>query len=464
MKLSLGVFLFAALAVVPDALANGRFPAAQHVVVGPGPASDVVVLRVTFGLVISRDGGRSWRWMCEEGMFYPFVPATNFDAPIEVTARGSIVFGYEMGLRSTDDGCKTDDLRGAWMRPFFDLTATPRGDTVFAIENTPEAPNAVYRGDAETLVFQRLGAGVAGVNFDTIEVAPSDPRRIYLTGMDTRTFLPKLYRSDDGGTTLTLLAPSTPGPADSWWIAGVDPSDPDTLYLRAPSGLRTELLRSRDGGRSFVRIALTEDPMLGFALSDDGRSVWYGSIAAGLYRSDDGGDSFRRVNPLPVLCLRYHTGVLWACSDWVSHDFALGRSRDRGATFEAMLRLGDFSNFPGPPECDRRSEGAEICLERWPMMQRSLQNPDTIDASVSLPDVPRRDAARDARGDVGMDATIDGGADLRAPTRPSPGCRCAAVGSQGRPGTRAWALCALGITVCRHRRRRAHTQGVLVDG
>lgn len=48
------------------ARANGRFPAAQQVVLGPGARSDVITLRTTFGPLVSRDGGRGFRWYCEE--------------------------------------------------------------------------------------------------------------------------------------------------------------------------------------------------------------------------------------------------------------------------------------------------------------------------------------------------------------------------------------------------------------
>jgi len=454
MRLSRLAAALAALAVTTAAGANGRFPAAQHVVIGPGAASDVIALRVTFGLILSRDGGATWRWMCEEGMFFPYVPAMNFDAPIEVAARGSVVFGYEVGIRYTDDGCKADDVRAARMHTFFDLTSTPRGDTLFAIEGGQGVPNAVYRGDGDTMEFARLGAGVANVEFDTIEVAPSSASRLYVTGRDVNTFLPLLYRSDDGGATLTLLAPTTT-PADSWWVSGVDPRAPDTLFLRAPSGLTTELRRSRDGGRSFQRVATSDDPMLGFALSDDGRTVWYGSINGGLHRSDDGGDTFRQVNPLPVLCLRQHADVLWACSDWVSHDFALGRSRDNGATFEPVLRFNDRTRFLGPPVCERRSEGAELCVERWPTMQRMFQNPDDPDAGLAPPDVFRRDAAvRDAPRDTAMDARFDAAPDGPAVAPPpDEGCRCALVGARARlGGARAALLCAVGALLVRRRR------------
>lgn len=131
-------------------------------------------------------------------------------------------------------------------------------------------------------------------------------------------------------------------------MSGVDPRDPDTLFVRAPRGLDTELRRSRDGGRTFQRVLTLPEPMLGFALSDDGSTVWVGSASGGLLRADDGDDTFRLVHRLPVLCLRQHAGALYACSEWAAQGFMLGRSRDRGDTFEPVLRMNDDANFVGP--------------------------------------------------------------------------------------------------------------------
>lgn len=453
MKQTRAVALVLALSVCPAAArGNGRFPAAQHVVVGPGTASRIVALRTTFGMALSTDGGRTFAWMCEEGMYFPFVPAMNFDAPIEVASRGAVVFGYEAGLRYTADGCKADDVRVGAMHAFSDLTADPTGRVVYAIQADDGVANAVYRGDGDSMDFTRLGAGVRDVLFDTIEVAPSDTRRLYLTGRATDAFVPLLYRSDDGGATLARVTTDM-APADSYWVSAVDPRDPDVLYMRAAVGFGTELRRSRDAGRTFQRIAATRDPMLGFAMSDDGRTLWYGSIAEGVFRSDDGGESFGMVARLPVICLRQHAGVLWACSDWINR-FALGRSMDGGATFEPVLRFNDPSVFVGPPRCDVRSEGADICVERWPAMQRSLADTNRGDAGVSA-DAGRRDAATDApgdatsggRSDAGMDATPDA-----ASFAPTPGsCGCVTRRPE-QPGA-LWAV--LVATVLRVRRRRA---------
>ncbi len=430
--------------------ANGRFPTAQHVVVGPGPSSDVIALRTTFGLLLSRNGGRTFAWMCEEGLYYPLVPAFNYDAPIEVTAGGTVLYAYEEGLRTTFDACKHDEVESVRGRFFADLTTTPAGTVAYAIEGAQSGVNAVFRGDTMTGAFRRVGDGVAGVAFDTIEVAPSDPMRLYLTGRREEGFAPVFFRSDDGGATMRALT-GDGGTYDSLWVSGVDPTNPDVVFVRAAAGLGTELLRSRDGGMRFERVAMARDPMLGFAISDDGRTVWYGSIAEGLQRSDDGGETFRQVNPLPVLCLRQHAGTLWACSDWINQPFALGRSSDGGRSFSTVVNFSNFDAFVGPPTCTQRSEGADICVERWPLLQRMLEAPEP-DASAPVFDSGARDATADVPRDAARDAAFDAAPDAATPAPPDTTCGCRTPGLPTR--SPLVALVALALAALRRRRAR----------
>ena len=458
---ALGWIFLAALFCVPRVpSANGRFPQAQQVVIGPGPRSDVIALRVTFGLILSTDGGRTFRWLCEEGMYFPDVPRNDYDPGVEVDARGAVVFSYASGIRHSSDGCESVDVPGTPRRNFMDLTSDPTGRTLYAVEATDGMRPAVWRIDGMTRESVRSEVSVPELQFfDTIEVAPSNPRRLYVSARAGVDFQPVFYRSDDGGMTLTRVVPDTTE-ADSFWVSGVDPRDPNTLYVRAAMGLGTELRRSRDGGRSFQRVASIPDPMLGFALSDDGRTIWIGGITSGLLRSDDGGDSFSPVNRLPVLCLRQHAGVLWACSEWIAQPFVLGRSRDRGATFEPMVTFTNFSRFQGPPVCGARSKGAEICVERWPIFQREITDGDLLfDAGViARPDgAVRRDAGSDAppTRDGGLDA---GAMDATPPrdggivTAPREACNCTAPGQSGRP---RWLATLAAITALAFVRRRA---------
>src|SRR5690606_19038259 len=52
-----------------SAHANGRPPATNGVYLHPGDP-DAVFVRSTFGLLVSRDGGCSFRWICERAIGY----------------------------------------------------------------------------------------------------------------------------------------------------------------------------------------------------------------------------------------------------------------------------------------------------------------------------------------------------------------------------------------------------------
>ena len=432
------------------ALANGRFPAAQQVVLGPGVRSDVIALRTTFGLLVSRDGGRNFRWFCEDLLFFPFVPGLTFDPPVEVSARGEVVLGFEDGAHSLTDGCDVTDLRSVSHREITDLAATPDGATLYASESTTGSRSYVLRSDA-SLSFQRMGAGVAGLRFVTVEVAASRPDRVYAAGFDdspSRT--PRLLRSDDGGATLVALNPAT-SLGDEAYISGVDPTNPDVLYVRVVQGFGSTLLRSDDGGEHLSVVGRTGDPMVGFAISDDGATVWYGSADDGLHRSTDRGLHFTSLGMIPALGLRYHGGALWLVTDWLRQPWALGRSMDGGEHFEGVLR---FEDVPGPPECSSPSEGTAICTDRWPAFRATIEAPERPDAGARV-DAPTPDATpSDAPIDAPVDAPVDApgasaSADSGAP-RISAGkdCGCHTAPIGGSPG--AFAL--LGLAVLRRRR------------
>ena len=71
----LGVALAASLALASGtASANGRYPNADMLIVDPGEPSHLV-LRATFGTLVSRDGGQRWSWICEESIGYTGDPA-----------------------------------------------------------------------------------------------------------------------------------------------------------------------------------------------------------------------------------------------------------------------------------------------------------------------------------------------------------------------------------------------------
>ncbi len=422
-----------------SAHANGRFPTAQQVLLGPGTSSRMVVLRVTFGLLVSRDAGRTFQWHCEELMYDPFPLPLIIDPPVEVTRFGTVVYGFNHGIGALTDGCSATPQSDLADRDITDLAATPDGATIFAIDGTLGSPGRILRAPANTLRFVPTGRPLDGVRLTTLDVAPTDPQRLYLSGADALGN-PLLLRSDDGGVTVRALS-SAADLGDEAFIAGVDPADPQVVYVRTSRGLGSSLLRSDNGGERFETVGRTADLMLGFAISDDGRTVWYGG-GSGLLRSEDRGRTFLPVSELPIFCLKQHQGTLWACSDWVRTGYALGRSADGGRSFEAALRWADV---PGPPECADGSAAARVCVERWKGAQAQILFPDEK-GDGGAPGAPERDA-----GLAGMDAGL--------PSTPSPGgCACdlsrsASSTPERRPGYGALLL-AVGAHLCRAKRGR----------
>src|SRR5437773_12381563 len=82
------------------ALANGRYPAASLVVFDPVDSGHLVV-STTFGLLESRDGGKSFLWRCESSIGV----ADQQDLMVAITASGAMVTTRADGVATTSDGC-----------------------------------------------------------------------------------------------------------------------------------------------------------------------------------------------------------------------------------------------------------------------------------------------------------------------------------------------------------------------
>src|SRR3954463_14461670 len=91
-RLAAAVVGLAALSPAPAA-ANGKFPSAGQIVVDPGDPGHILV-RTTFGILVSRDAGQRFDWICEDGAGY----GGGDDPGIAVTGAGSILAGVFQGL------------------------------------------------------------------------------------------------------------------------------------------------------------------------------------------------------------------------------------------------------------------------------------------------------------------------------------------------------------------------------
>ena len=140
--------------------ANGRFPSTTSVFFKPGDAT-AIFAGSTFGLLVSRDDGASWRWICEAAINYN----GNFDPAYGVTASGAILAGTYHGLSiSRDGGCSWGfgggEVATAWIS---DLRITSDG-TIWLTTASGTSENHVYSSRDDGASFQagghRRAAGV----------------------------------------------------------------------------------------------------------------------------------------------------------------------------------------------------------------------------------------------------------------------------------------------------------------
>jgi photosystem II stability/assembly factor-like uncharacterized protein len=206
----------------------------------------------------------------------------------------------------------------------------PRGGRTRAVAGVPGQPNVFYVGAVNGGVWKSDDAGRTWLplfdeqptqSIGAIAVAPSDPDIVYV-GSGEGLFRPDLsvgdgiYRSADAGHTWEHLG--LRGGQQIPELA-IDPRDPNRLYaavLGHPYGPSSErgIYRSMDGGRNWQRVLYKDENTGGSSIALDPKhpdvlyaGLWEGRLGpsednnefngtgGGLYKSTDGGTSWRRV-------------------------------------------------------------------------------------------------------------------------------------------------------------------------
>lgn len=432
--------------------ANGRFPTAGHLLVGPGEADGSFVLRTTFGLALSTDRGARWSWVCEEALG----AVGEFDPTTALASDGAITLGLPDGLRvSTADRCGWGVPSGSVAR-VLDVTQSATGEVLLAAAGVfvdGATPYSVVLRSSDGGRRWSLAARLDRFFVETVDLAPRDPTRVYVSGTNAEA-RPTILRSNDGGDSFAPVAAALP-PNATPYLAAVSRTNPDRLWVRTTEGLGSALYRSDDGGGSLTRLAASAAPMTGFAVSDDDRRVWWGTLerASGMHLSVDGG-AFARVGPpIAVRCLRVHRGTLYVCADEASDGYSLGWSRDQGETVAPWMSLRDLQ---GPLQGCGDGGVSERCEAPWATLGPRLRDLDAAAAPARVPlDPPDagQDAASDAAAnavDAAVDAAVARDVGSAAPP-PATGCACAA--RVKTPGSAPGWLALLALTRRRQKAR-----------
>src|SRR5579864_4968787 len=209
-----------------------------------------------------------------------------------------------------------------------------RGGRVLAVAGVPGDPDTYYFGGVAGGVWKSTNGGVTWTpvfdrepvaSIGSIAIAPSDPNVIYVgTGeaciRGDISYGDGVYKSVDGGKTWTNV-----GLKDTRHIGKVivDPHNPNVVFVAAlghaygPNPERG-IFRSTDGGKTWEKVLYKDDKTGGIDVTFDGanphvlfaslweayRTPWSlssGGPGSGLYKSTDGGSSWKRLegNGLP---------------------------------------------------------------------------------------------------------------------------------------------------------------------
>lgn len=408
--LAVSLLLGVAFASAP-CLANGRFPAADQLLVDPDDPSHLL-LRATFGLLESHDGGGSWSWTCEAAVGY------TGDPTVTLLRGGNALagfYGYVSVSREAGCGWTTTPLDGRY-RYAIDTTldvADPSRAWVLAASVDGALDVGLLLVDASGAIGEVVDVGSGFVPI-TVEVAPSLADRIYITGIagDTE---PVVLRSNDRGRTWQRFSISGTPPLPLF-VSAVDPTNPDRLYARIDGGASTtvaagssdHLLVSDDAGQTWRTVFSLDADLLGFALSPDGQRIALGAPGRGIYTASATDLEFQPTGRITVVrCLRWIGEGLFACGQEDLDGWTVARSFDDGASFEPVWHQQDLR----PREC-LTSSVASTCRRDWPDIARSIQADPTLDgmpAAAGGVGAPTAVASAGSASETETAASADGG-------------------------------------------------------
>ena len=218
---------------------------------------------------------------------------------------------------------------GQWSSLSYRMVGPFRGGRSTAVTGVASAPSTYFMGttgggvwktDDDGTTWRNLSDGAFGGSIGAIDVADSDPAVLYVgTGSaDIRGNTSTgrgVWKSTDGGRTYAFM-----GLRETGQIARieVDPRDADRVYVAAlghPFGKNPErgIFRSTDGGTTWEHVLALDDSTGASALSINPRNpreiyagMWRGErkpwamisggANGGVYKSSDGGDTWRKLS------------------------------------------------------------------------------------------------------------------------------------------------------------------------
>ena len=245
------------------------------------------------------------------------------------TSNGSRTKLY-VGMHDGIGTLVSSDGNGAWTN----RGVTPLDHAAARFAHSQSSPERAYLAAYESGVWRTDDGGAAWRRLDgyptayahSVAVHPGNPNLVY-AGSEPAA----LFRSTDGGDSWEEIRSYQEVPESAGWgfhgerlshvrEIKLSPHDPDQIFTGIEVG---GMVRSKDGGLTWQQLHDTDPDIHSLHVSDTDAGTVYAATAAGPYRSDDGGDSWKhlttgleRTYTVPVVCAPDdHTRVLTAVSN-----------------------------------------------------------------------------------------------------------------------------------------------------
>jgi sortilin (neurotensin receptor 3) len=327
---------------------------------------------------------------------------------------------------SRDRGCQWDPSLAdpyAFVRDFSIAKSGPEA-VVALVQSTDGSRQILEESTDDAATWHVAGAPIPTQTLVTVDLAPSDPSRIYVSALSEKEEGELFVSRDRGATWTRKLVPGTGFDAVPY-IAAVHPSDPNKIFIRTDAYTNREiidtaddaLLYSADGGTTWTELIRRKAKLFGFALSPDASAILVGygdpvdpsrvieKADTGIYRSATDSFAFQRVDPNPVACLSWTATGIYVCRGGTERSFDVGfaSASDFAVDAGAMTPLLLEQDVRGPLACSAGTTSTR-CAGDWESTCKLL-------------------GACAHGGDAGADA---------APVRRSR-CGCGAIGSRTAP-------------------------------
>jgi hypothetical protein len=433
-----GALALAAVALSSSTAAgNGRFPSTVNVRFHPTDP-DFFLVPATFGLLITKDGGASFQWVCELAIGY----TGTYDPDYAIDAEGNIYATTFNGLVvSRDEGCSWDPVGPPLDGDKF-ISQIERGpdDRIWAVTSSGGDNNMVYVSDDGRTFHGVLGQSdyprpkeIDPTWWLSVATTPADVKRVYVTAYypdsPARAILRRKTTADDTVWDDLPLDDIDFGEANPFfYLVGVSPTNPDVLFGRAVAvipPLGDALYRSIDGGEHWTKVLEFQQTMTAFTFRSDGQTVIAGSqrpcvgeepsTDKGCVRiSTQAGEAGTWVattaQPQMACVGERSDGKLISCGYNFAPDYFAVGSSDDAQTWDTLFRFKDFVDKPGqdmPLVCPSDTVQGSTCVgQQWPTTA-------CFDLQLDLPMCLVGDAGP-AANDAGPPADGDGGGCCRA--------------------------------------------------